>query len=399
MSKRTWLEDTTGKKLEWLKAQNGRYRKNARLAINKFERFTGKSCDQILEERKTDYKLDDEELKHRFEKVVVEFHTWLQTEYISRNTGKPLSSASARAVLAPVRGFFSYYRYPIMLRKGELGERTLSLGDHMLTIEQVRKMYHVADGRQRAILTCGKDLMLRAGDFVRLERKFILQQIDTTIHAKIEYPIEFDMITTKEKTLARCHLMRESIEDLKRFWESAPDSKYAFVDFRGNHIKEEYLTDMLRSLWRKAFRDPKLEKLYGKTLRWHCLRKLGESRLSDAGIQNIYRINLMIGKKVPDSQMAYLRQTNLRPDFEKVEPFISIHGRTNAELSDIDALKKRVSEQAKRADQYEKLLGLIAKALRKDQKFMATIAQALKEGTLSGEMLMKNLGIKVDETD
>ena len=252
MSKRTWLEDTTGKKLEWLKAQNGRYRKNARLAIDKFERFTGKSCDQILEERKTDYKLDDEELKHRFEKVVVEFHTWLQTEYISRNTGKPLSSASARAVLAPVRGFFSYYRYPIMLRKGELGERTLSLGDHMLTIEQVRKMYHVADGRQRAILTCGKDLMLRAGDFVRLERKSILQQIDTTIHAKIEYPIEFDMITTKEKTLARCHLMSESIEDLKRFWERAPDSKYAFVDFRGNHIKEEYLTDMLRSLWRKA---------------------------------------------------------------------------------------------------------------------------------------------------
>jgi hypothetical protein len=165
---------------------------------------------------------------------------------------------------------------------------------------------------------------------------------------------------------------------------------HAFVDFKGAHIKEEYLTDMLRSLWRKAFRDPKLEKLYGKTLRWHCLRKLGESRLSDAGIQNIYRINLMIGKKVPDSQMAYLRQTNLRPDFEKVEAFISIHGRTNAELSDIDALNKRVDDQ-------DKIIRLFGNVLKDNKEFMATLAQAVKEGTLSAEMLKKNLGIKLDE--
>jgi len=389
---RTWLEDATGKKLEWLKALNGRYRKNARLAIEKFEAFTGKTCDQILEERKADAKLDDEEFKHRFEKVVVEFHNWLQTEYISRNTGKPLSSASARAVVAPIRGFFSYYRYPIMLRKGELGARTPSLGDHKLTIEQIRKMYHVANGKQRALLSCGKDLMLRVGDFVRLKRAPILEQIDTSIHAKIEYPIEFDIMTKKEKTPCRCHLMRESVEDLKRYWETVPDSKYAFVDFKGNHLKEDYMNDMLRSLWRKAFRDPKLEKLYGKTLRWHCLRKLGESSLSNAGIQNIYRINLMVGKKVPDDQWVYLQQMDLRPDFEKVEPLISIHGRTNAELSDIDALKKRVDDQ-------EKIIGLFANVLKNNKEFMARLAQAVKEGTLSAEMLMRNLGIKVDETD
>jgi hypothetical protein len=389
---RTWLEDATGKKLEWLKALNGRYRKNARLAIEKFETFTGKTCDQILEERKTDHKLDDEELKHRYEKVVVQFHNWLQTEYISRNTGKPLSSASARSVVAPIRGFFSYYRYPIMLRKGELGARTPSLGDHKLTIEQIRKMYHVGDGKERALLSCGKDLMLRVGDFVRLKRAPILEQIDTSIHAKIEYPIEFDIMTKKEKTPCRCHLMRESIEDLRRYWETVPNSKFVFVDFKGNHLKEDYMNDMLRSLWRKAFRDPKLEKLYDKTLRWHCLRKLGESSLSNAGIQNIYRVNLMVGKKIPDDQWVYLQQMNLKPDFEKVESLISIHGRTNAELSEIDAIKKHVDEQ-------DKIIGLFANVLKNNKEFMATLAQAVKEGTLSAEMLWKKLRIKVDERD
>jgi hypothetical protein len=107
----------------------------------------------------------------------------------------------------------------------------------------------------------------------------------------------------------------------------------------------------------------------------------------------------MVGKKIPDDQWVYLQQMNLRPDFEKVEPLITIHGRTNAELSDIDALRKRANDQDKVIDDHEKVFKIIASYLKNDKEFMRVIAQTIKEGTLSAEMLMKNLGIKVDETD
>jgi sRNA-binding carbon storage regulator CsrA len=83
-------------------------------------------------------------------------------------------------------------------------------------------MFHHGDLRERTVLSCGKDLWLRAGDFLKIPR----EQIELTIKREDEKAlnekrepdiIEFELITHKEGEPANCHLSHESIELLREY--------------------------------------------------------------------------------------------------------------------------------------------------------------------------------------
>ena len=83
-------------------------------------------------------------------------------------------------------------------------------------------MYLQGDLKERTILSCGKDLWLRAGDFVNISRVYIenllkREQEKAENEKRSTDVIEFELVTEKEKEPASCHFSNESIELLNEY--------------------------------------------------------------------------------------------------------------------------------------------------------------------------------------
>jgi len=307
----------------------------------------------LLELRRLQDKTDDPKEKHWIADRIPEY-----VEYQIRKF--KVSNNSALINTNPLRGFFAYHRYPLHIRKDAMPRKQDVASDHRFTLDQLQRMVKFADARERAILLTGKDLGLRVGDFIQLERKLITSQIE---RAKLEgkevkYPLEFKTITEKTKAIARCHLTKESVEALLTYWESEPTSKYWFNNDGKGHISQGQLNYVLRKLWSVAYNDPKVfdpplgigEKTTGR-LRWHGLRDFLISALANSGA-NSWTIKLMTGKKVSDDMKNYLDGLDLREIYANAETRIVLGGLTNhnhSKLSiietDVKDLKTTISSQ------------------------------------------------------
>jgi len=85
---------------------------------------------------------------------------------------------------------------PIRFRNGsKIGKTVKTTKNFPLTIEHVRKMFEVADLRERVILSTATDLGLRISDFIQI-KKTDLPPLD------IEPPIPFEVMTSKENVIA-----------------------------------------------------------------------------------------------------------------------------------------------------------------------------------------------------
>jgi integrase len=154
---------------------------------------------------------------------------------------------------------------PIRFRNGSrIGKTIKTIKNFPLTIEYVRKMFEVADLRERVILSTATDLGLRIGDFIEL-KKSDLPPLDQ------EPPISFDIMTAKENVIAYGFLSQETIDVLKVYvptLEHKKDNPYLFPSNGKRCISDEWLNRLLQRLAEKA----KIS-LNGKSLTFHCFRK------------------------------------------------------------------------------------------------------------------------------
>lgn len=247
-------------------------------------------------------------------------------------------TALERFVLG-IRQFFRYYEVPILLRRGsEVGKSVLTDKTYPLTIEDLRKMFAVADLKQRVMLSMAKDLGLRIGDFVQIKR-------DNLPNLDQESPIPFDVMTEKEEVLAKGHLSAETVELLKVYLPTVKDkpNPYLFPSNGKGFLDEDTFGWNLKELARKAgIVVPK-----GKRLTFHMFRKLFISTGKNLNVDPDV-VKALCGKKVDADILTYMTTIQWREAFSKIAERLRIQilpTRNHVRLEELEEQNKKMSNQ------------------------------------------------------
>jgi integrase len=313
---------------------NPNTRKEYRHGLNKFCEWFRKSAEEILELRKDDLTqragenlIEYRNRAARFEKEIEKFHGYLLTQKCSINT--------ARTQTLGIRQLFRFYEMPIRFRAGSKVSRTVKTTKNFpLTIEHVRAMFQVADLRERLVLSVATDLGLRISDFIQFKKADFpsLNQ---------EPPIAFDTMTGKEDVIAHGFLSQETADLLKVYLptiEKKNGNPYLFPSNGGSHISDEWLNRLLQRLAEKAKID-----LSGKSLSFHCFRKMLLSAAIDSGI-GLTAGKKLCGKAIAQSDDTYLTTVNLRQRFIQLKKFLTISEQPRVEAEKVESLKSAIGE-------------------------------------------------------
>ena len=309
-------------------------KKGYRFGLNKFVDWFGKSAEEILLMRQEDLtqKAGENLIEYknraaRFQKEIEKFHSYLIENDYSIN--------SARNMTLGIRQLFRFYQMPVIMRTGSRVSQTVQTSKNFpLTIEHVRKMFRVANLKERTVLSLSVDLGLRISDFLSI-KKADLPPLDG------EPPIAFDLLTQKEKITAHCFLSQESVNILKTYLPTLQRKKnnvYLFPSNRKSHVSDESIGKMLKKLAAKAQIN-----LNGKRLTFHCFRKLFLSSSIDSGI-GLTAGKLLCGKAVPKSDGTYLTTVKLREKFIQLKRFLSINEQPKIDTKKMDLMEKTITK-------------------------------------------------------
>jgi len=306
-------------------------RSQYRYGLRKFAAWFKHSPDEILEMRKADLKSDDAHERKRFDRELEHFYNDMRKQGASVNT--------ARSQCSGLRQFFRYNDVPISLRRGSpIAKSQMTDKTYPLTIEDVRRMFNVADMRQRVMLSMAKDLGLRIGDFVRI-KKADLPDLNQ------EPPIPFDVMTEKEGVLAKAHLSAETVELLKTYQPTVKDNPnpYLFPSNGKGNIDTDTVGWNLKQLAEKAG----LTIPAGKQLTFHAFRKLFISTGKNLNVDPDV-IKAMCGKQVAPDIMTYMTTVQWREKFSQIANVLKIQGLTtknHVRLEEQEEQIKKMSNQ------------------------------------------------------
>ena len=306
-----------------------------KMGLKKFFEWANKTPDQVLQERKNDLtqKPNEDLVTHRnraqnYAKIIERFHSHLLQQGYKINTAKSLTNG--------IRQLFRYYQMDIKVRNGSSLNRTVKTQRNFpLTIEHVRKMYQVANFRERVILSMATDLGLRVSDFLKI-KKTDLPDLN------LEAPISFDVMTDKEDVIARGFLSKETVNLLKKYLKTlSEDNPYLFPSsqHKPKPISRTQMSNLLKDLAKKSG----LKINNGKSLTFHCFRKMLLSASIDSGI-GLTAGKKLVGKTIPQSDDTYLTTVKLRELFSQVKKFLTISESQKVETDAIETLKKTVSK-------------------------------------------------------
>jgi integrase len=348
---------------------NPRTRKGYRFGLNKFVGWFGKSAEESLAMRQEDLtqKAGETLVEYRnraarFEKEIEKFHSYLIEKGYSIN--------SARNMTLGVRQLFRYYQMPVMMRSGSKVSQTVKTTKNFpLSIEHVRRMFHVANLKERIVLSLAVDTGLRISDFLAI-KKNDLPPLD------VEPPIAFTLLTQKEKIPAHCFLSQETVNQLKTYLPTLKkkNNDYLFGSNRKSHISDEAVSKMLNRLAEKAQID-----LNGKSLTFHCFRKMFLSASIDSGI-GLTAGKKLCGKAIARSDDTYLTTVKLREKFIQLKKFLTIKQSPEIESQQIEKLSALVAKLAEELDQQKLVSQAVTNENLKIRKeFKENVAELNKE--------------------
>jgi integrase len=361
---------------------NPNTRKGYKVGIKKFHVWFGKSPREILEARKDDLtqKLGEDLIEYRnraarFEKEIEKFHGYLLNQGYTTNT--------ARALTIGIRQLFRYYQMPVRMRAGSRVTKTVKTSRNFpLRIEHVRKMYEVADLRERVILSMATDLGLRISDFIKIKKKY-LPLLDQ------EPPVMFDVMTGKEEVVAHGFLSAETIELLKIYLPTLKkkENPYLFPSNGKRPISDEWLNQLLRKLAEKA----QLE-LNDKSLTFHCFRKMFLSASIDSGI-GLTAGKKLCGKAIARSDDTYLTTVKLKEKFTQLKKFLTIKQLVKSEDQQLEKLESAVAKLSEELEQQkivtQAVTGENLKIRKEFKKRVAELSEEIAVTRLLGEQIAK----------
>jgi len=310
--------------------------KSYKRSIALFSEYFSETPNEILRMRVEDWKSDDLHQKRRFAREIEKFHAWMIKEGYSIN--------SARANTIGILQLFKYYEMPVTTLSPEVKRTTITTKDFVPTPQQYRRMYKVADDlRARLIVSMGKDLGWRIGDFSKI-RKDQLPDLEQ------EAPILFELITEKEDVIAKSFLSQETVDLLREYLPTVENNPnlYLFPSNTDKHFDEESINRVLRELATKA--NVKIPK--GKRLRFHAFRKRFLTECANLHI-DVNTAKVLIGKSVDKSMLTYLSEVEHR------EAFVRVHERLRLTQPSERPMRKGTTELEKRLELLEMKLSVI----------------------------------------
>jgi integrase len=286
-----WQGAQVSKATDWLNHQKKSTAKVYKSAWRQFEKFTGMTSDEIFKDRESDKAF-------KWERKLLEFKQWLL------DNGKAPYTATNWSMA--VSGFFNYHRLklePTAQEAKRLSERTRKTVDYLFIVEDLKRMFDVADLDERYVLVAGKSFGLRAGDFLHLTRGDLEPYIERPV------PISIGRIETgKEKVPAYPFIDTDAKPVIKTMLdkmtrEGRTDAKDRILTF-----KERQLSATLQRLAERAGL-----KVGNKRVRFHCLRKFLIDNIS--GVMSESKWKQIVGKKI--SEGAYVSPQGLKEDYER----------------------------------------------------------------------------------
>jgi integrase len=361
---------------------NPRTRKGYRFGLNKFVEWFGKPAEEILKMRQEDLtQRQGENLVEyrnraaRFEKEIEKFHNHL--------TEKGYSINSARNMTLGIRQLLRYYQMPVTMRSGSKVSQTVKTTKNFpLTIEHVRKMFQVANLKERMILALAVDTGLRISDFLSI-KKTDLPPLDA------EPPIAFTLLTQKEKIPAHCFLSKETVNQLKTYLPTLrkKNNVYLFASNGKSHISDEAVSKMLNRLAEKAQIN-----LNGKSLTFHCFRKMFLSASIDSGI-GLTAGKKLCGKAIARNDDTYLTTVKLREKFIQLKKFLTITKSSEIEGKQMEKLSSLVAKLAEELEQQKTVSQAVAsenfKIRREFKERIAELKEKLASARLIEEQVAK----------
>ena len=364
---------------------NPNTRKGYRVGIRKFCEWFGKSPREILEARKGDLTQRPKEglieyrnRAARFEREIEKFHGHLLNQGYTTNT--------ARGMTIGIRQLFRYYQMPVRIRAGSRVTKTVKTTRNFpLRIEHVRRMFDVADLRERVILCMATDLGLRISDFIKIKKSNLP-------HLNQEPPVTFDVMTGKEEVVAHGFLSAETVELLKVYLPTLQkkENPYLYPSNGNRPISDEWLNQLLGKLGEKAQID-----LNGKSLTFHCFRKMFLSASIDSGI-GLTAGKKLCGKAIAQSDDTYLTTVKLREKFVQLKKFLTIKEHMKVEDSVVENLERAVSRLSEELEQQKVVVAAVTgENLRIRREFERQVAKLNEE--MAAARLLGEQAIKISE--
>jgi integrase len=359
---------------------NPRTRKGYRFGLNKFVEWFSKPAEEILAMRQEDLTqrtgenlVEYRNRAARFEKEIERFHSYLIEKGYSIN--------SARNMTLGIRQLFRYYQMPVTMRSGSKVSQTVKTTKNFpLTIEHVRRMFQVANLKERMVLALAVDTGLRISDFLAI-KKADLPPLDA------EPPIAFTLLTQKEKIPAHCFLSKETVNQLKTYLPTLKEKKsvYLFASNGKSHISDEAVSKMLNRLAEKAQID-----LNGKSLTFHCFRKMFLSASIDSGI-GLTAGKKLCGKAIARSDDTYLTTVKLKEKFIQLKKFLTIKQSPQVEAKQMEKLSTLVARLAEELEQQKVMTQAVTgenlKIRREFKERVAELSEELASARLVGEQV------------
>lgn len=286
-----------------------------------FERWLGLSGKEMLELRKQQLKSEDITEKQWFEQKAVDFYEELCNK---------MASHTAWSYLTAIRSFFATFGKdmqlkikPFMKRAGTATPLAQSQ-KHPFTQDELRKMYHVANLKEKTILLLGVQTGLSAGELVSLEIEDFNGWLDK------EPPVgPIEIKRKKEDTTIYLMTGKDLAETLKLYIQSLQNenppqtSGWLFCSHVSSKRIEKHIVNsepdrIIKMLARRA----NIKPLGNTVIRFHGLRAYFDDSCKTMGIAEDH-INMMVGHEVKYGQ-AYTFPTNLRVLYKKVEPRLTL---------------------------------------------------------------------------
>jgi len=298
--------------------------------IRKFSEWFGKSPDEILAVRASDWKSDDLHVKRKFGREIEKFHKWLIENGYTIN--------SARTLTLGIIQLFRFYEMPVTYLSPEVSKTVPTTKTFVPTVEQLRAMFKCADStRDKLIISMAKDLGWRIGDFVQI-KKSDLPNIDA------DTPLSYDLISEKEKVIAKSFLSAETVALLREYMVTTENNPnpFLFASNHDGHTDPDTINKMLKDVAQRAnVRVPA-----NKRLSFHAFRKRFLTECANLNI-DVNTAKILVGKDVEDSMLAYLSEVDHRAAFIKLHERMLLTDRptlTDKEsATEIGSLRNEVS--------------------------------------------------------
>lgn len=313
--------------------------KSYKCGFQQFERWLGKSANEILEQRRKDMASTDPMKLRRFHDLLEQFHKELiEKEGKSPNTARTLSIGVVQ--------FFNYWCVPVKVSfQTEITRKTA-----IPEANDFRKMFTLADLRGKVILSLGLDVAWRIGDVLSLRKSDIpdLEQ---------ECPIQVERITQKEREFSSTFLSCETVQLLKAYLPTLrQDNEFLFqTKSNGSHVDDENLNGTIQDLgFKSGFCDKKGKVLNGrnksKNFTWHSFRKAFLTTATQLGIENDQKC-LLVGKSLEKGQSmeTYIGDPKLKNAFLAIRNALALTKTQDVEVrnEEIEKLRNTVVEQQK----------------------------------------------------